>query len=1093
MNEEITTRVLPLATLPTPAVVALALLAVVAAIVLHLIRRPTTPAGRWGMVGVNLLATYVAWWLCGAAASRWLLFSTGWSLGWWTLLGAAGTEAIIALYRFERTGTSRTVGATLLSLRLVLLMIVLFWLTQPSLHKEWAIPVDRYIAVVVDDSASMKLTDADAPASEKLDLAQLFGVQLKDRPADFREPQRKIADLESKLGSQLQVLELMSATDSGSGRQVEARFAKLKELTDSGRAVLTEVSKSLEKPGGEQLKLEPSTTALVTTVQGQIKTLSEGPLSRLEKLASAGAETQTGTIAAARDDLRQTVESLERVREGLARLPLELDGAYWRTLPADQRQKIQSQTNIARSAIARRVLERRGTDEGSASLIEKLNDGYVLKFYHFASRSGPVPPEKYGVKKKAEVAQKQSGDQNSPPENQTEKEAPAADATAADATAPKDAEEAGAGDIPDVEDQSPEAAAWRSATDLASTLKQVDEDHPKNLSGVVVLWDGRHNADEPVQAFSDKLKAKSTPVVSVLIGSREVPKDAAVYGLEMPQTIMAGDKVAIKAAVKLDGYRGEDVVVRLMRGTEEVGRKTIKVPEDRHRDKVEFSDTAKQVGTYSYKLELLSAAGTPLKESVSINDTAEKAVSVSDDRIKMLLVEAQPRWDFRYLKNLFAGPDKLVHLQFMLTQPTRLADAPPAPQVHVSASRPFGQFEGTLLPENEKEWMKFDVILLGDVSPATLTKETIDLLDKFVHKRGGTLIVLGGADYMPHAYGDTKLAEMLPMRTEKIEGSLRQGPEPGYRIRLTDEGSQHVVMKQLAGQDSAEFWRSLPVMRWRHPKVRAKDGAVRLAYAESAYQEGVKNISDQERLERDNCLICYHTYGAGKVMMLSFDETWRLRYRVGVAYHHRFWGQVVRWAADEKLPAGTPLVRLGTDKPRYDVGQPITIKARLLDEKADPVLDGEVEAKVFRGDKLLHTVHLQSNADMPGRYEGQIGANLDAGVYRVELTGKTVDGLLSSGEVKKVETDIAVSASKSTSELVELTADETIPQQLAKSTKGLVVAPVEADKIVALLGPKSGSIKREETLLLWDRLPVLLLFLVIGSGEWILRKKAGLT
>jgi hypothetical protein len=331
------------------------------------------------------------------------------------------------------------------------------------------------------------------------------------------------------------------------------------------------------------------------------------------------------------------------------------------------------------------------------------------------------------------------------------------------------------------------------------------------------------------------------------------------------------------------------------------------------------------------------------------------------------------------------------------------------------------------------------------------------------------------------------------MRTEKIDGSLRQGPEPGYRIRLTDEGSQHVIMKQLAGQDSAEFWRTLPEMRWRHPKVRAKDGAVRLAYAENAYQKGTNNISDQERLERDSCLICYHTYGAGKVMMLSFDETWRLRYRVGVAYHHRFWGQVVRWAADEKLPAGTALVRLGTDRPRYDVGQPIAIKARLLDEKADPVLEGEVQAKVYRGDKLVSSVDLQPKPDMPGRYEGQLGAELDAGVYRVELAGKTVDGLLTGGDVKKVETEISVSASKSTSELLELTADATIPEQLAKATKGVVVAPVEADKIVELMGPKSGSIPRDETFLLWDRLPVLLLFLVIGSGEWILRKKAGLT
>ncbi|MCE9554235.1 MAG: hypothetical protein K8T91_12790 [Planctomycetes bacterium] len=1078
MNTDPLTPVLPLSGLPTILVVILALAALAGAIVLHLIPRLPSPA-RWGLVAANVLATYLAWWLIAIAASRWLLFTTSWPLGWWTLLGAVGTEVIVALYRFERAGASRLVGGTLLALRLCLLFIVLFWLTQPVLHKEWTIPVDRYVAVVIDDSASMKLTDADAPASEKLDLAQLFGVNIKDRPVDFRESQRKISDLESKLGSQLQVLELMSATDSGSGRQMEARFAKLKEMTTSGRELLAGVSKSLDRPGGDKLKLEAATTSLVTAMQGQIKAVVDGPLVRLDKLASTSGETQTAGITAAREDIRQAVDVLGRVREGLARLPVEMDGAFWQSLPAAQRQEIQSKTNVARAAIARRVLERKGEGENAQTIAEKLNDGYVLKFYHFASRPGAVAPETY-------VAKKKQPDSEGEATEKTAATDPKAKATVAKPAANGPAP-------PATDDVTPEANAWRSATDLAATLKQVDEDTPDGLSGVVVLWDGRHNADEPLQAWSDKFKSKRAPLFSVLIGSKQVPKDAAVAAMELPHAIMANDKVSVKASVKIDGYRGEDLVVRLMRGKDEVGRKTIKVPEDRHRTKVEFSDTAKQVGTYPYKVEILTAAGAPLKETVTVNDSVEKAVSVTDDRIKVLIVESQPRWDFRYLKNLFAGPDKLVHLQYVLTNPTRLADAPPPPLIRVSASRPFGQFEGTMLPENEKEWMKFDVIFLGDVAPSTLNKETIDLLDKFVFKRGGTLVVLGGADYMPHAYADTKLAEMLPMRTEKIDGSLRQGPEPGYRIRLTDEGKQHVVMKQLAGADTEEFWKTLPVMRWRHPKAKAKDGAVRLAYAESAYQEGARGIADQERLERDNCLICYHSYGAGKVMMLSFDESWRLRYRIGVANHHRFWGQVARWAADDKLQAGTALVRLGTDRPRYDVGQPVTIKTRLLNEKADPIENAEVEAKVFRGDKLVRTVKLEAKPDMPGRYESQIGSQLEAGVYRIELGGTTVDGLLTTGDVKKVETEIAVSSSKSTSELVELTADDTVPEQLAAATRGRVVAPIEAASLLEFLGPKSGSIKKTDDKRLWDRLPVLLLFLVIGSGEWILRKKAGLT
>ena len=57
-------------------------------------------------------------------------------------------------------------------------------------------------------------------------------------------------------------------------------------------------------------------------------------------------------------------------------------------------------------------------------------------------------------------------------------------------------------------------------------------------------------------------------------------------------------------------------------------------------------------------------------------------------------------------------------------------------------------------------------------------------------------------------------------------------------------------------------------------------------------------------------------YGLGKVLWVGTDGTWRWRHRVGDAYHHRFWGQAVRWAASGKLAAGNRLVRFGPSRPK---------------------------------------------------------------------------------------------------------------------------------------------------------------------------------
>ena len=44
--------------------------------------------------------------------------------------------------------------------------------------------------------------------------------------------------------------------------------------------------------------------------------------------------------------------------------------------------------------------------------------------------------------------------------------------------------------------------------------------------------------------------------------------------------------------------------------------------------------------------------------------------------------------------------------------------------------------------------------------------------------------------------------------------------------------------------------------------------------------------------------------------------------RRATRYHHRFWGQLLRWAVARDLAEGSQTVRLSTDKSRYEQGEP---------------------------------------------------------------------------------------------------------------------------------------------------------------------------
>jgi hypothetical protein len=192
---------------------------------------------------------------------------------------------------------------------------------------------------------------------------------------------------------------------------------------------------------------------------------------------------------------------------------------------------------------------------------------------------------------------------------------------------------------------------------------------------------------------------------------------------------------------------------------------------------------------------------------------------------------------------------------------------------------------------------------------------------------------------MPHVYGDAPLADLLPVTFKKGEQPVMAGPEKTFRLAMTAEGRESVIMRQKVNpQENAEVWDSLPEIYWRHPILQTKEGATVLAYAlppsppsfmAVKSEDGAAPAPPSEDLqrerrafEREHALITYHNLAVGKVMFLAFDHSWRLRYRVGDTYHHRFWGQVLRWATAGKLPAGTETVKLGTDRTRSgEIGQ----------------------------------------------------------------------------------------------------------------------------------------------------------------------------
>ena len=1053
-----TATALPYYVLPpeTPTVVVLLMAAAAVAAWWALHRWPvwrTTPARRVASFSVRAGVGFAALMAVTQVLLRGLVLVTSWPIWPVAMVGAIAVELVLALYALERRTVSKRTGLALASLRIAVILLVLAMLIQPVHSLELSQRLERYVAVLVDDSSSMHLAQRQLTASEKVRIAEMLSEVR--RPHRFEVVHRELTALHADLAAQADWLATVAkAEEAERQRQLDGRRESLHEAFSDALEALEAPEKALAAAMGEKGAVPDETRSEVADVKArlavQVRQRLGDAVAWTERKASGELARRGESLLSAVQVAAATVaESLPKIRA----LGEKLDDAFYGALSAADRGRVDVIAQRTRYELARDVLLHRPSEEGETrpSFLADLQDTYRVKLYTFASEATETSASSLA-------------------------ESPAAtQPTTAPTTQPD----------------------GRARTDLAAALEKVRRDFPaRQLAGVIVLTDGRHNGAEGLETLARQFGTQRVPICPVVLGGSRAPRDAAIVALQAPETVFEKTNMYVTAELKLDGLAGKSVRVTLYDGEKSVDFRSVRVPSETFRTRIQLADEPKSVGLHSYRVEL----ETFDDEVFEANNTYPLTVSVTDEPTRVLLVEGRPRWEFRYLKNLFTGRDRSVALQYVLFEPDRIEGAEPRKRIHASASGANKSDEATDLPADEAEWMKFDVIVLGDVAPAHLTPAHLEAVQKFVTDRGGALVLIAGPRYMPHAFAETAMDELAPATFASAPRVMTGGTD-AFRIALTSAGRESVIMRQkVDAEENLALWRSIPEAYWRHPTVEAKPAATVLACAvggdvpafmkpdgEAALEEVA---ALRRQYERRNALIMHHTVSWGRVLMLSFDRTWRLRYRVGDTHHHKFWGQVLRWATSEKLPAGTPLVRIGTDRPRYQPEERVRVRAKIVREDLSPLISDEVAVKILDGDKVVLRKKLQYVRDSAGMYEADLGV-LPSATYQAELDAPVAKRLLARDNREKVATEFSVDPATSI-EQIELTPDRGLLGRLAGLTGGQVSDPPEARRLLGALGESELVLSQRRQVEIWNSWPLLVMMILLVTAEWLLRKKEGL-
>ena len=603
-------------------------------------------------------------------------------------------------------------------------------------------------------------------------------------------------------------------------------------------------------------------------------------------------------------------------------------------------------------------------------------------------------------------------------------------------------------------------------TNLSAALSEIGrEGATSGIRTVVLISDGAHNSDSRQSPQEIAAALGDIPVYVVPIGRVDRQRDIEMYRVDAPNAVVEDDMILIDVILTAWDCDGDSTTITLFQDGTEVERRPIEFTADQLDYRLSFQVKAEETGRREFELTV-----DPVDDEARMeNNSTLIAVEVVRDKMRILLSDRTARWEHRYLEQLFRR-DEHVEFDRLLFSPT------------IDAT---GKLAGSkTLPADVDGWDEYDVVILGDLETSQLNPQSQTALDDFVRKRGGNLVVIAGREYMPHRFARQPLEELLPV----VPGRSATG-KTALTVRQTTSGKLHpALLVADEGQDSERVWQrqfeSVPVY-WLSNYSRSRPTSEVLLTATDG------DVGSDDSPGIDGSLMSWHRVGAGRVVYLAAPVTYNLRFRRGDRYHHRFWGQLLRWLTAPDMGVGTDHIQLSTDRSRYESGQTVSVTLRLKDLTGAPVKSADVGAIARDGTDGETHIDLDEDGNLPGRYVGEF-RSLATGAYGIQPDGPTIDELLKATDAGlPPETLISVEQGGSP-EQRDTRCNLQLLQQVAEVSGGRVIPPTALDEVLALSAFDPKVATRIEKEPLWNHWLPFCLALGCLIGDWGIRKRLGL-
>jgi uncharacterized membrane protein len=604
------------------------------------------------------------------------------------------------------------------------------------------------------------------------------------------------------------------------------------------------------------------------------------------------------------------------------------------------------------------------------------------------------------------------------------------------------------------------------STRIGDSLKQLSEETSDlPIGAVVLLSDGGDNTGGIGADAISALRARHIPVHTVGFGRERAEHDVELDDVEIAPRALAGSRIAARITFHQRGYPGAklNLTIRDVSGPAKVlAARAIALGPDGN---LQTETLMFDIGAAGART--LQIAATPLPgEQNTANNTLTRVVNASSDPRRILYVEGEPRWEYKFIRQA-EEDDRMVQIVSM---------------VRTSENKIYRQgiSDGKELadgyPSRPEDLFAYQGLVIGSVEAGYFSPVQRELIREFVDRRGGGLLLLGGQFSLADGgWNASSLTDLFPTTLPLQTGTFHREADPKNgathtTAELAPAGLDSIITRLVDDPAAnAAKWKNLPYLMDYEDPGTPKPGATVLA--SMITPEG-----------RKLPLLITENFGRGRTAIMATGGSWRWQMSspLGDTAHDLFWQQLLRWVVSDTpghVAASVPAQML------LDNGA-IIIAADVRDQQYNPAPDAKVEAHILGPSGVSALVEMSPVPDHPGQFQAPWSAP-KPGSYLTEVTAFRTGKELGR-DVLTFQREDGVAENFHTDQ------NRALLEHLASQTGGRYWKPTDLSKLAASIPFSEAGVTVRETKDLWDLPLIFLALLLLRFSEWWLRRKWGI-